>query len=330
MPLASPGLLGSPLGMAGRVSPLVQPRDSPPWGRNRSPEGPGLASEVLRLREELSCERAETDAAAQQFTRKIEALTSENRRLQEHLVGAHARESLQDSEAMVVKREVLEKTAAIEQAMRELQAQQQVAVGRVKGLVNVMLATCAGQQDEAGRAGPGLAEASGHAALGAAAGPLSGGFGTRPTRSSAASVASGRAGGGRAGEAHLRRPAVQVVPGPAGGLAVRQPERAGEGSPDSAETQMWFQSVKSNLERYGSVEVFVDSTVMDCACCLENLASVYRIRPRQCGHVFHIECLLQSWTEGSCPVCGASFAPQPAMLSGQQTERTSVSMGERR
>ena len=32
------------------------------------------------------------------------------------------------------------------------------------------------------------------------------------------------------------------------------------------------------------------------------MVSPYRIKPRKCPHVFHIECLLQWWTEGTCPV----------------------------
>jgi hypothetical protein len=48
----------------------------------------------------------------------------------------------------------------------------------------------------------------------------------------------------------------------------------------------------------------------------------YRIRPKKCRHVFHIECMLQWWTEGTCPVCGVSFAPdgQPRLPAAASSE----------
>jgi hypothetical protein len=51
----------------------------------------------------------------------------------------------------------------------------------------------------------------------------------------------------------------------------------------------------------------------------------YRIRPKKCRHVFHIECMLQWWTEGTCPVCGVSFAPD-----GPRLQAASVSGGKAR
>eukprot|EP00928_Gymnodinium_smaydae_P068946 TRINITY_DN52261_c0_g1_i1.p2 TRINITY_DN52261_c0_g1~~TRINITY_DN52261_c0_g1_i1.p2 ORF type:complete len:148 (+),score=11.78 TRINITY_DN52261_c0_g1_i1:213-656(+) len=46
------------------------------------------------------------------------------------------------------------------------------------------------------------------------------------------------------------------------------------------------------------------------------MTTEYRIRPRKCRHVFHIECLLQWWTEGTCPVCSVSFAPSGPPAQG--------------
>merc|ERR1719401_2167690 len=54
------------------------------------------------------------------------------------------RESAKESEVAVVKKEVLEKTAAIEQVMRDLQQKQQATLSRVKNVASAMLATCTG------------------------------------------------------------------------------------------------------------------------------------------------------------------------------------------
>merc|ERR1712151_373924 len=98
-----------------------------------------------------------------------------------------------------------------------------------------------------------------------------------------------------------------------------------------AEGQRWFRSVKANLEHFGGVEVFMDASVRDCACCLEPLNTVYRIRPQKCRHVFHVECLLQWWSEGTCPVCSVSFAPQEgdekwssSLMNGKLTPHANV------
>jgi hypothetical protein len=81
----------------------------------------------------------------------------------------------------------------------------------------------------------------------------------------------------------------------------------------------WFLSMKQNLEHFGDVEVFVEEAPRECNACFEMMVSPYRIRPRKCSHVFHIECLLQWWTEGSCPVCRTSFAPEddPEQAAGE-------------
>jgi len=99
----------------------------------------------------------------------------------------------------------------------------------------------------------------------------------------------------------------------------------------------WFLSMKQNLEHFGDVEVFVEEAPRECNACFETMVSPYRIKPRKCSHVFHIECLLQWWTEGSCPVCRTSFAPdddeqavdqggpRPLTLGGHGTAHSSIS-----
>lgn len=134
-----------------------------------------------------------------------------------------------------------------------------------------------------------------------------------PPRSPSSSVVGWNPGaqtspGGRSAGAMFRRPSP-------GGEAAAAAARPRSPSPDSekVETEKWFQAMKANLEQFGDVEVFMHDAPEDCQCCLEHITTAYRVRPRKCGHIFHIECLLRCWTEGSCPVCHASFAPeQPA------------------
>lgn len=78
------------------------------------------------------------------------------------------------------------------------------------------------------------------------------------------------------------------------------------------ETSERFKSVKANLEKFGNVEVFVDRAQQKCMACMQPIADVHRVMLRKCGHKFHVECILKSWTEGTCPVCHASFAPDEA------------------
>merc|ERR1719478_1634028 len=69
-------------------------------------------------------------------------------------------------------------------------------------------------------------------------------------------------------------------------------------------------------------------------CCNQPIASNYRVRPRKCNHVFHIECLLHWWTEGTCPVCHASFAPDKDLPEeapeARLTERSTSTSAARR
>lgn len=72
----------------------------------------------------------------------------------------------------------------------------------------------------------------------------------------------------------------------------------------------WFQAMKANLEEYGDVEVFLDHQAQECMSCCQVIEASYRAKPRKCNHVFHVECLLHCWSEGTCPVCATSFAPE--------------------
>mmetsp|Transcript_20942 Transcript_20942/g.59211 ORF Transcript_20942/g.59211 Transcript_20942/m.59211 type:complete len:135 (-) Transcript_20942:61-465(-) len=117
----------------------------------------------------------------------------------------------------------------------------------------------------------------------------------------ASEATGGGGGGGGSSVSSGRRAAAEAA-------SVRS--RPGAAAAPTEEWREWFRSVKENLEQFGDVDVFVDASAQDCACCMEPMKAPYRVRPRRCSHVFHVECLLQSWTEGTCPVCGASFAPE--------------------
>ncbi|CAE8641610.1 unnamed protein product, partial [Polarella glacialis] len=77
----------------------------------------------------------------------------------------------------------------------------------------------------------------------------------------------------------------------------------------------WFQAMKANLEEFGDVEVFLEHQPQECMSCCQPIEAAYRARPRKCSHIFHVECLLHCWSEGTCPVCRASFAPEASHLS---------------
>lgn len=111
-----------------------------------------LSSEVHGLRDRLERERMETQTSMDQYHRRIETINEDNKRLETKLVRTQSRESAKDSEATDVKREVLEKTAAIERALRELQQQQQATLSRVKAIATSMLTACSGPPKEFDRA----------------------------------------------------------------------------------------------------------------------------------------------------------------------------------
>lgn len=112
------------------------------------------------------------------------------------------------------------------------------------------------------------------------------------------------------------------------GLVARSASPGGDGARSMAGdegTKKWFQTMKANLEEFGEVEVFMDDAPRECLCCNQEISTSYRVRPRRCGHIFHVECLLRWWSEGTCPVCHASFAPESVGVDSLPlTERSST------
>eukprot|EP00927_Polykrikos_kofoidii_P027242 TRINITY_DN24042_c0_g1_i2.p1 TRINITY_DN24042_c0_g1~~TRINITY_DN24042_c0_g1_i2.p1 ORF type:complete len:595 (+),score=138.87 TRINITY_DN24042_c0_g1_i2:167-1951(+) len=298
------------------------------------------AAEVQSLREQLERERLETSASMDQYRRRAETLSQENRRLEVKLMKTQMRESAKDTEASDVKREVLDKTAAIEQALRELQQQQQTCSGPPREWAGSPSSSVVGGRG--GEPGSGNHDGASGGNFGCSAGNVggsggggggtvvigngrsSGSAGSLPVRRSSATAvlsASDRssivdglgaggacAGGGSSGSGGgclAMVPARDVSPQPAKGGSAPS---SSTGHSDS-DAQRWFQSVKANLEHFGDVEVFIDGTAQECNACCEQMNTSHRIRPRKCRHVYHIECMLQWWTEGTCPVCSVSFAP---------------------
>jgi len=273
----------------------------------------GLVNEVTRLRDQLGREQAETAKLVEQYTAQINGLVKENCQLQGKLLNIHENESSRGVDTSAVKRDVLEKNAAIEALMRELQQQQQATVEKIKSLAGAMLASCTSRPQEATPALPAARMPSAGAAPDSAAdGRAWQHEGASPLPAKAASLEGGRP---------WQREGASPTPGKAISLdgspcmaSGTTPAGAMNDHMLDAEGQRWFRSVKANLEHFGGVEVFMDGSVRDCACCLEPLNTVYRIRPKKCRHVFHVECLLQWWSEGNCPVCNVSFAPSPGRV----------------
>lgn len=288
----------------------------------RRQESSGLAAEVAKLREQLEREKAETSAVVLQYSRKIENVVHENKRLQTKLMRTQLRESAKESEVAVVKKEVLEKTMAIEKVMRDLQQQQQATLERVENVATVMLASCkAGARERTGRSGSVTGTPARQLSVDSAAsvnGDLLSGLGLATNGASfrGATPPNGRTGsvvsiGSRRSERVIPTLRPQVGIGDVSSSSqISSPVKDGGESPEG-DVNRWLQTVKGNLEHFGDVEVLIDNSTRDCSCCLEPMTTPYRIRPRRCHHIFHIECLLQWWTEGTCPVCSVSFAPTP-------------------
>jgi len=318
-------------------------------------ESSSLASEAARLRDQLQQERSETTVSVQLYQKKIESLNHENTRLQMKLM--RTQDPAKESEAVWVKKEIEEKTRAIEQVMQELQQQQQATIVKVKNLAKSMLSISSSSSPQAAiantaspsrRAGgtgsaasnvgggdldktlSGLSDIGGYqsSAMGARGlsdigGYQSSAMGARGL-SDVGGYQSSAMGGTPASVVGVGRTSGSVVSisskkrgGAAsegnmggGGASSSVGGRGGMGSQGGTDVKRWFQSMKANLEHFGEVTVFMDSSPKDCSCCLEPLTTPYRIRPCKCAHVFHIECLLQWWTEGTCPVCRVSFAPE--------------------
>lgn len=316
-------------------------------------EQAALAAEVQTLRSELEKERAETEQVTRQYEERLERERRESTRCQMKLMKAQLNGNVQDSEASGVKAEVTAKTQEILEAMREIREQQQQAFKQVKSLSYAMLKTCSQPTPgaSASTAGP-----SSSAGSDVGRGLVVVGMPRSPPRSPPSSVAgkhqrhspgrellnssrSSSMPGGR----HRSPSLAKVLEG--GGVILPRssspsPSAIGEGgglrrsrSPSPSVIgddgqRRWFQAMKANLEQFGDVVVFSEDGSKECMCCNQMISTSFRIRPRKCSHVFHVECLLEWWSEGTCPVCHASFAPEegPPML--QLTERsgnTSVS-----
>lgn len=282
-------------------------------------ETSSLLSEVDRLRQQLQREQSETGASLQQYTERIEALQKDNTKLQMKLMKEQLQESVKDSESVMVKKEVLEKTMAIEKIMAEFQQQQLDTLAKVKNLAKGMLSVCS--QPSSTLSNRGLtADVSPPSPVAAPSFQMLGSLGDGPH-------VSGESKGSVVGSALDFK--VNAAPGPASqnlreisGAKSAPSNTNGKAKPLADEDMnRWFHSMKANLEHFGDVEVFIDDTPRECACCLEHMATAFRIRPRKCGHVFHIECMLQWWTEGTCPVCRTSFAPEPAAVQDSKEQQ---------
>lgn len=254
-------------------------------------EAEAARAEVRQLQIELEKERAETAAAMRHYQERLEKAKREATRLEIQLAKAQIQGSDgHGSEAKLVKLKVEEKTNAILQAMQEMREHQQKCFQQVKSLASVMLQACSHPTpgatplagSDAGRASSSMVNGNGSVPL--------------PQPSSAPSVISSAT---RARLFHSSSPA-------AASASASGPTRDDGGTG----TQAWFQAMKANLESFGDVEVFAEEAQQECMSCLQNIDAAYRVRPRKCSHIFHVECLLHWWTEGTCPVCGASFAPE--------------------
>merc|ERR1719375_2607218 len=280
------------------------------------------------LREQPEREQSETNSSFADYRQRIENATQENKKLQSKLSRSQLRDSAKDSEVAVVKREVLEKTAAIEQVMRDLQQRQQATLARVKNVATAMVTSCsAPSQIERNAIGP---SSPGQVSRVMDVPAFHPGVGLAKPETLVATVPddfTGIGGSVKIGRVpsmasspprRLEAAAVRhASPSPGhistlAAVAARSPSPGADLAPEDDEHR-WFQSLKANLEHFGDVEVFFDNNGVerDCKACLENMGTPYGIRPRKCQHCFHIECLLQWWTEGTCPVCSASFAPDP-------------------
>lgn len=327
-------MYAAPTSMAQGMGGPPQPQQMMPPQypqRMRSSEGQNLAAELASLREQLEHEQSETNTSLSEYTKRIESVAQENKRLQMKLMRSQLRDSAKDSEVAVVKKEVLEKTAAIEQVMRDLQQRQQATLARVTNVATAMVTACQAPPRERtdGPGSPSLGQvgrsvlegianihstgglALPEASASAVQADLLTGFGGAFANGRAPSAASSPPRARREREAASTGRFGRASPGP-GSIAASLVERGSPGN--DADEHRWFQSVKANLEHFGDVEVFFDNAERDCSACLEAMGTPYGIRPHKCNHVFHIECLLQWWTEGTCPVCSSSFAPDPDRL----------------
>lgn len=241
-----------------------------------------LAQEAEDLERQLAKEREETATSVARYQQMISGLERENRSLQQALRSARLGEQQVTDEATSAPQRVArEKAEAIQRLLEDLQHQQEAAFAKIHALTGDIVSAFGSSP---------VADAGENRGAGTSAVPPYG---------SGRGPGGGNSGGRGVVPPPLPRPAASAAAGVA-------PKAAGK-----AEQELWFEAVKANLEEFGDVEVFADASLdAECACCMEPMSTPYRVRPRKCRHTFHIDCLLQSWTEGVCPVCGVSFAPE--------------------
>jgi len=282
-------------------------------------ERASLSEEVQQLREQLNREQAQTQQALQEVADKIKGEKRENTRLQIRLLQGQLGNGPPNSETELVKREVAEKSTEILAVMRELQEQQKRCFEQVQGLTSAMLNVCAQPMGTSSLNGLAPTAAAGEAAQCQGGSLLLGTDASLGIHGGLASL----------GKRRLSRTPSRE-PGSPGGVSrseSRSPTRGRSGSPSGSKKDFnlqapgnvngdWFRAMKANLEQFGHVEVFLSESAQECMSCCEKITTAYRVRPRLCDHVFHVECLLQWWTEGTCPVCGLSFAPDGKAGSG--------------
>jgi len=284
--------------------------------REKDSERAKLSSEVRRLRELLDKERSDTEQTVKQYQEKIEKEQRESTRMQMKLMKAQLHGNTQTSEATVVKRDVVDKTNEMLEAMKELREQQQQAFKQVKNLTYAMLRTCShpthgGTGSTAGVGSPPGSDVGALILNGVTANLTA----RSPPRSPASSVA--RSALLTQSPGVPQRPAFWQGSSPHVADSEAVPHRVQQvnNSPNSVMTSdhgtsQWFQAMKANLEQYGNVEVFINDKPQECMSCCQQILTPYRVRPRRCSHTFHVECLLQWWNEGTCPTCRTSFAPE--------------------
>lgn len=249
-------------------------------------EQSSLHEDVQRLQKELERERSETAEATRQLRERIDREKREGASLEMRILKAEAGSPEQGDESQAVRNEVEVKTKEIVEAMQNLARQQQQTLQQVTSLASAMLRAC-----------------------------------SQPTGSVAASDAGSQAvlatngvGSAHAAAIQATSSSLQPAPLPLPLSLQRLPAARSAGSMPREEEDVgdlpWFQAMKANLEEFGDVEVFLDNQPQECMSCCQPIEAAYRARPRKCSHVFHVECLLHCWSEGTCPVCGASFAPE--------------------
>lgn len=249
-----------------------------------------LEADIKQLRKDLEIERAQSAEAFRKLREQLDEQRRAGANLELEMLKAQIGASDKSEEAKEVKHEVETKTHEIMKALQSLSEHHRSTFQHVATLTSDMLRACSQSRSPV----PGELLSS---------------------RTKGLDVANGH---------------IQSTSGPSQSLPsearlAHEPEKSSPGARPSEEDVgelPWFQAMKANLEEFGDVEVFLDQTPQECMLCGQPIEAAYRVRPRKCGHVFHVECLLHCWSEGACPVCGVSFAPEAAVGSPPKTAWT--------